>query len=130
MGRFTGLIIVMLVIAFLLRVDFIFYVIYVCVFIYAWSRWQTPRSLKKLTTERLFARNTFNGEDVAITVRLHNQSRLPMPWVQINESIPVELAIESSVSQAISLGGNETAVFTYQLKGRRRGYYYRSRSAG
>ena len=46
MGQFAALIIAFLIFAFFLQVDFIFYIVYVCLGIYAWSRWMTPRVLQ------------------------------------------------------------------------------------
>ncbi|VAW31691.1 hypothetical protein MNBD_CHLOROFLEXI01-1243, partial [hydrothermal vent metagenome] len=82
MGQFTALILILLTIAFILRVDFIFYVIYVSVGIYAWSRWMTPRVLKNLHSSRHYVDHAFWGEVVTIKVELANAGRLPTPWIQ------------------------------------------------
>jgi uncharacterized protein (DUF58 family) len=123
MGQFSTFILVLLFIAFLLRVDFIYYIIYVCVGLYAWSRWYTPRALRGLSTGRLFNSHAFWGEIVPVTIRLENRNRLPLPWVQFTESMAIELSMGRQVSQAISLNRGEAADFTYYVKARRRGYY-------
>jgi hypothetical protein len=79
------LIVLLLIIAFSLRVDFIFYVIYVCVGLYLWGRWQTPRSLANLRVERLFHNHAFWGEQLPVKLQLINQNRLGIPWVQLQE---------------------------------------------
>lgn len=123
MARFSSLIIVLLVIAFLLRVDFIFYVVYVCIGIYAWSRWYSPRILHSLSIERIFDDHAFWGNTVPVTIRLQNTSRLPLPWVQFTESVAVELTMRQRINQVLSLRSRETAEFIYHVKARRRGYY-------
>jgi hypothetical protein len=44
----TFLIILLLAVAFLLRIDFIFYILYIVVALYAWSRWYPGWALKQL----------------------------------------------------------------------------------
>ncbi|HEX6386997.1 MAG TPA: DUF58 domain-containing protein, partial [Anaerolineae bacterium] len=123
MGQFTTLILILLFIAFLLGVDFIFYIIYVCIGVYAWSRWYTPRALKGLTAGRFFSSHAFWGETVPVTLRLVNNKRLPMPWLQVTESLATELKPGDPVNQVLSLGGRETVELAYAIKARRRGYY-------
>lgn len=123
MGHFSTLILILLLIAFLLRVDFVFYIIYVCVGVYAWSRWYTPRALHRLAAGRSYSDHAFWGETVPVTLRLVNNSRLLIPWVQISESLAIELKLGEPVNQVLSLRGRETTELTYHVKGRRRGYY-------
>lgn len=123
MNRFTGLILVLLFFAFLLRLDFIFYIAYVCIGVYAWSRWVTPRQLQKLRIGRFYNSHAFWGETIPVAVQLKNESRLPIPWLHLRESIALELRSHDSLNVVASLRGRETAVFTYHVKGKRRGYY-------
>ena len=107
----TFLIIILLAIAFLLRVDFIFYIIYVCVGMYAWSRWYTPRVYRQLLIQREYADHAFWGETVPVTIHVHNQSWLPIPWLNLNESLAVELLTSEKVNQVISLKRRESSAF-------------------
>jgi uncharacterized protein (DUF58 family) len=119
----TGLIIVLLVIAFLLRVDFIFYIVYVCLGIYALSRWTVPHILQQLHLKREFSDHAFLGETVTVQLDWYNKSRLPLPWAEFHESIPPGLRIGEPVQQAIALAGHQKRTFTYQVQPGRRGYY-------
>ena len=119
----TGLIIVLLIIAFLLRIDFIFYIVYVCLGIYALSRWAVPHILQQLQLRRDFSDHAFLGETVTVRLDWHNNSRLPLPWVEFHESIPPGLRIGEPVQQAIAIGGHQRKAFTYQVQSSRRGYY-------
>ncbi|MCP4419187.1 MAG: DUF58 domain-containing protein [Chloroflexi bacterium] len=123
MGQFSVLILILLAIAFLLRVDFIFYVIYVSVGIYGWSRWVMPRAMKNIRSRRRFADHAFWGEMVPIRVELSNVGRLPIPWIQAHESVATQLKHGQPLHQVVSLGRQETAVFQYKIIARRRGYY-------
>jgi uncharacterized protein (DUF58 family) len=117
------LIVLLLIIAFSLRVDFIFYVIYVCVGLYLWGRWQTPRSLANLRVERLFHNHAFWGEQLPVKLQLINQNRLGIPWVQLQESVALNLRGSEATSHVLSLSGKETAEITSHVYARRRGYY-------
>ena len=56
MNQFLWLLILLLGVAFLLRVDFIFYILYVAAGVLVWSRWYAGRALQNLTGERHYRR--------------------------------------------------------------------------
>lgn len=118
-----SLIIALFLIAFLFQVDFIFYIGYICIVIYAWSRWMVPKQLADLGIERRYAQRAFWGEEVGIDVKVTNNSRFPMPWLMLSESIAVQLRGNESLNLATTLNGKETAVYHYTVKAKRRGYY-------
>ncbi len=120
---FSLLLILLFIVAFLLRVDFIFYVIYVAAGVYLWSRWRAPRVLRHLHASRHYHDHAFWSEKVTITLRLRNSSRLPTPWLQLNESAVVQLGAGGQMRHALSLRGRETAVFSYQVQAHQRGHY-------
>ncbi len=123
MSELPILIIILILVAFLLRVDFIFYIVYVSMGIYALSFFYTPRSLKYLELRRDFHPRTFMGESLNITITLVNKSRLPIPWLEIREIIPLELRTNYRLSKVITLRGRSTKHFSYQVRGMKRGYY-------
>jgi uncharacterized protein (DUF58 family) len=123
MSSLSVLILFLLALAFLLRIDFIFYIIYFCVGVYAWSRWYTPRALQKTLVSRHFVDHVFWNETIPITIHLANGNWLPIPWVQFAESIAVQLAMGQSMDRTISLRGREDAEFTYEVRAGQRGYY-------
>ncbi len=120
---FTFLIVILLAIAFLLRVDFIFYIVYISVGLYAWSRWFPPRALRRLNVQREYANHAFWGETVPVTIRLQNESRLPIPWITFSESMATELTMGNKVNQVVALRGKESTGIRYEIQARRRGYY-------
>ncbi len=123
MKRLPLLILVILLIAGLLRVSFIFYVAYVLAALYLYSRWQVPRSITKLHISRAFAPNAFLGEEVPITLTVENQSRLPLTWLRLREMTPLQLRSGTDLNTAVALGGMDSAEFHYTARAMRRGYY-------
>ena len=123
MSRYSWLLLLLLAIAFLLRVDFIFYILYIAVGVLAWSRWRTPRALRNLTAAREYRRRAFLGESIEVKLTLTNQSRLAIPWLQIQEHVPPELRVEESVRFVRSIQGRQTSDHIYHVRGLQRGYY-------
>ena len=123
MSGFVWLALLLLGLAFLLRVDFIYYVLYVAAGVYVWSLLYTPRAMGNLVASRNFRRRAFLGEVVNVSLELHNRGRLSIPWLQIQESVPIELRIGNPVQHVATLRGRQTVNFAYQIKGQQRGYY-------
>ncbi len=123
MNQFSTLILILLAVAFLLRVDFVFYIIYVFVGVYAWSRWVIPRTVKNLHSGRTYASHSFWGEVVPITIHLQNVGRLPMPWVRVTESVAVQLRQGAPVNTVVALGHKKQVELSYTIAARRRGFY-------
>lgn len=123
MGRYIWLLLLLLAIAFLLRVDFIFYILYVAAGIFLWSRFYVPRAVKGLYVKREFARRSFLGETVEVRLLLHNKGRLTIPWLQFSESVSPELRLGRTTQKVTSIKGRSSATFVYQVKAQRRGYY-------
>jgi uncharacterized protein (DUF58 family) len=123
MTEVSVLIIIFIVVALLLRLDFVFYIVYVMGGIYLISRWLAPRALRSVKVERNFADHAFLGERIPVTLRLHNRGRLPLPWLQLNESVPPELASGGSHAFALSLRAREQRELAYHVQATRRGYY-------
>lgn len=117
------LILLFTLVAILLRLDFIFYVVYVCFGIFALSQWWTTRGLMRLQVRRRFTDHVFLDEQVTVEIEVCNQSRIPIPWVQVNEVVPIMLHQPSSVRQVMALGGQSRGLVRYNLDCRRRGYY-------
>lgn len=120
---FFMLLVVLFTLAVLLRLDWIYYLIYVVGGIWAFSHWQTRRSLGKVIVRRRMPARAFSGEDVESEVVLHNTSLLPMPWVRVQESVPLDLQTGESYRLVASVGGRSTAVRRFRFHCHRRGYF-------
>ena len=123
MGRLSALILALVIATALLRVEFLFYLIYLCIGLYVWGRWITPWSLRKLSVWREFADHAFLGEEVAVRVHVSNQSRLPLPWLEVAESAAIDLRARGATNDVLALGGREAASFDYTVRATRRGQY-------
>jgi uncharacterized protein (DUF58 family) len=72
---------------------------------------------------RSFSPRAFCGEDVPVKLQVVNHSLLPIVWLRLNESLPVELAPPIPMRQVISLGPRGQASFDYALRAHKRGFY-------
>lgn len=123
MGDFLLIIFILFLAAVLFRVDFIYYILYVLIGIYLTSRFVTPRMANKIHLTRSFNPNAFLGETVNVTLRIANKSLIPVPWLQISESIPAALNIGEAASAVISLGSRKSRQMTYDVRAMKRGFY-------
>lgn len=123
MAQYAWLMLLLLAIAILLRVDFVFYILYVAAGVYLWSRIVTPRTVKQLVVQRNFTRRSFLGETVTVDIQLENRGRLAIPWLQFSESVPPELRLSETTQRVTALKGHTTFHFSYPIKAQRRGYY-------
>ncbi len=120
---FFFLLILLTALAILLRVDTILTLVYFIVGAYALSRWWSRRALRTLEYSRTFRRRAFLYEKVPVKVELINRHWLPVPWLQLIETLPLELIVPSSYRRVTTLGPYGRKQFTYTLHADRRGYY-------
>lgn len=123
MSRFVLLIGGLILLAIVSQTNFIWYIVYSCIAIYVWVWWSVPRAMSRLYCGRSYNRYAFWGETVPITVQLQNRGWLPMPWVQLSETIAVQLRQGSNSQAVLALAPKKSAQFTYQIQARQRGYY-------
>jgi uncharacterized protein (DUF58 family) len=65
----------------------------------------------------------FLGEQVLVQLTIRNSSLLPLPWLRVHESLPIQLRAPNFYRCVMSLLPHEARTLTYQLDCRRRGYY-------
>lgn len=123
MSQYVWLVVLLLAVALLLRVDFIYYILYVVTGVFIWSQWYASRVLKGVMAGRDFAGRAFLGERVPVTVTLANDSRLSLPWLQVSDSVPPELSMGEPVERVVSVPARGRASFTYYVQSQQRGYY-------
>lgn len=123
MGNFIAFVLILFVLAALLRIDFFFTILYLFVGVYVVSHFWFHRSLKNLDVSRTLQQRAFFGDNVTVTLKFKNRSRLPILWLRLNESFPVALSSPPFVREVITLGGKASHTVQYSLTGRKRGYY-------
>lgn len=119
---FWALLVIFLVAA-LLRMDWAYYLVYVVGGVWVFSHWWVRRSLARLHMTRRINRYAFTNEHASVRIELENRSWLPLPWLQIQEAVPLELKDQEDYRTIVSLGGRSRLVHDYTLYCRRRGYY-------
>jgi uncharacterized protein (DUF58 family) len=116
-------IVLLLVIAVALRVEFIFTILYLVVAVYALSHVWVQRSRRSLSVDRRFVDRAFYGDRVTVTLQVRNTSVLPVPWLQLHESLPVRLTALAHYRQVLSLRSRENRRLLYTFRCGQRGYY-------
>lgn len=123
MRRYLPFLIVLFVIAAVMRIDFFFTIGYLFFLMYVLGRLWIGRGLKGVRTERKFTDRAFAGDEVPVRVEVRNTSRLPVPWLHVHESLPVDLITPPFHREVFSLRAGEARHFDYTLYCRRRGVY-------
>lgn len=114
---------ILLVIASLLRVDFFFTIAYLVAIAYLLSRVWVEWVCRTLRVSRRFDDHAFLGDQVTVRLDLRNGSLLPVPWLAMQESLPVPLSMPAGFRQVVGLAPLGRRQLTYTLLCRRRGYY-------
>jgi uncharacterized protein (DUF58 family) len=84
-----------------------------------WAR----RGAASLEIERHFIDRAYTGEEIQLETRISNRGLLPIPWVEINDTVPMELHSEPLPPQVTSLGSHREERLHYRLECKHRGYY-------
>jgi uncharacterized protein (DUF58 family) len=115
--------IVLVAIAALLRMDWVYYLVYVVGGIWIFSHWSVRRAFSQLQVQREMAHQAFTGEKIPVSLRLSNRSWLPMPWLMFEERVPLDLKDTLDYRYVLSIGSRATVRHEYTLACKRRGYY-------
>jgi uncharacterized protein (DUF58 family) len=121
--RYIPFLLLLFLVAAVLRVDFFFTIAYLFFILYVLARLWTRSNLRHVAFHRRFVGRAFAGDEVTVKVEVVNNGRLPVPWVHVHESLPVELISPPFHQEVFSLGPLETRFFSYDLHCRRRGVY-------
>ena len=107
MRRYLPFLIILFIIAAFLRVDFFFTIAYLFFLLYLLGRLWMRRSLGQVSINRRYTSRAFSGDEVQVEVKLGNTGRLPVPWLQIHESLPIDLIAPPFHREVFSLGRSE-----------------------
>ncbi len=123
MRKYLGYLLLLLLVAAVLRVDFYFTIVYLFLAVYLASRIWTRQSLEQISANRRLDQRAFSGDDLQVVLTLHNQGWLPVPWLSLHESLPVELSSPPFLRRVTTLNARGRRAFSYSLQCGRRGYY-------
>jgi uncharacterized protein (DUF58 family) len=107
----------------LLRMDWVYYLVYVLGGVWVCSHWWIRRGVQNLTVQRQMPDHAFLGERLRVQLRFTNRGWLPLPWLQIQELVPLDLKDATDYSMVLSVGGRTIVDHVYTLHCKRRGYY-------
>jgi len=107
----------------LLRQDWIFYLAYVVTGVWLFSNWSVRRSLRFVDVKRSMLDRAFVGQKILVTVEITNRSRVPLPWMVLEERVPLDLRDIADYRMALSAGGRSAITHTYTVLAKRRGYF-------
>ena len=85
--------------------------------------WWGRRALAQVETKRHFSRHAFLDEQVKVQLHIQNKGWLPVPWLEVRETLPVALVGPNHFQTVTNLGPNADAQFEYIVQARKRGYY-------
>jgi uncharacterized protein (DUF58 family) len=122
-GTFLTLILLLLLIAVFMRGDFALTLIYLVVGALAAGIWWCYKALARVEARRRFHSHAFFGEKVDILLTVQNKGWLPLPWLELRETLPVALAGPRSFQMVTSLGPRGDVQFEYSVDARKRGLY-------
>jgi uncharacterized protein (DUF58 family) len=122
-GTFFSLLAVLLLIAAFMRGDFALTLVYLVIGALAAGMWWSRRALTQLDARRRFRNHAFLGDRIDIDLHVRNKGWLPIPWLELRETLPVALVGPNSFQSAIHLGPRADAKFEYSVDARKRGYY-------
>lgn len=114
---------VLLVIAIFLSGDYVLTLFYLFIGALIFSWWWGSRMMHALEFDRSFHHWAFLGEKINVDLNIKNRSLLPVPWLQIRESLPVGLHTNGPFQDVVFLAPKAQQVFSYQLDCNKRGLY-------
>ncbi len=122
-AAYVPLLLLLVLLAAFLRDDFALTLIYLFVAAFAAGAWWSRRSLSQTVQARTFNDHAFLGEQVQVDIRIKNLGWLPLPWLEVRDTLPVELAGPVTFRRVTTLGPHAEASYEYTLKAAKRGYY-------
>jgi len=112
-----------MILAAVMREDAVLMIFYLVAGMYIVGRWWSRRSLRAVSFERIFTRRAFLGETIPVSLNLKNSGWLPTLWLNLHESLPLELVSPNFFRQIVHLGSKEETTYHYTLYAQKRGYY-------
>lgn len=123
MHNLFWVVLILFAIAALMRMDWVYYLVYVVGGVWLFSHWSIRRAFQKLDVRREMSYRAFAGERIPVRMRIANQSWLPLPWLMIEERIPLDLKDADDYRKVVAVGGKSVIEHRYQLLCKHRGYF-------
>lgn len=111
------------VLASFLKITFIYTLSYLVAGTYLLATFWSQRNATDLKCRRTYEERALLGDEVTVSLDIENTGILPVPWLQLEERLPLSLASPPFYRLLIALGPRERRTFTYVLSCRQRGWY-------
>ena len=103
MRRIVSFLLLLLLIAAVLRVDFFFTVVYFFLAVVVLARLWLRRGSEQVEVERRFAPRAFAGDRLDVELCVRNRGWLPVPWLELYESVPPNIQSTPFQRRVLSL---------------------------
>lgn len=124
MGKYFFLfLMVLVVVAIATKESFVLTLLYLLVGTFLLGRWWGRGALKAVSIQRNYLGHAFLGEKVRVSLRLRNTGWLPLAWLRVRESLPVELFSSGPYQRVVTASPKSEMSLEYWLDCRKRGYY-------
>ena len=115
--------IILMIVAAILQQDAVLTIFYLIIGVYLVGFFWSRKALNNVDVARNFPKRIFLNQPINISLELINRSWLPVVWLQIHESLPIELISPNFYHQVINLGSHEKVKLNFSFRGNKRGYY-------
>lgn len=117
-------VLILVFIALFFRGKGIYLVFYGLIVIYAVFGRLLVSTLRRVSMKRqLSTYRAFPGDIVQVRLSVENPTYFPLPWFQLQDSIPHGWMMTSPTQFACSLGAHSTESFQYEIQAQKRGLY-------
>ena len=123
MADFLPFLIFLMVLAVFLQAGPALTVFYMIIGTFLLGFWWQKRALRHLKVSRQFIDHAYLGETVQIELTIENTSLLPILWLEVHESLPVNLRAGRDIKEVFSLGIRSQKTIRYEINAFKRGYY-------
>ena len=113
----------LVVLASMFRIAFYYFIAYFIGFVVLLAWLWVRHTSRRIALRREFASHAFLGETVTVKLRLTNRSRLPLPWLKVEDRLPQPLTTTDAFRAVVTLGPRLSRTVTYELVARTRGYF-------
>lgn len=123
MADFLPFLIFLMILAVFLQAGPALTVFYMILGTFLLGLWWQKRALNHLKVTRHFIDHAYLGETIPIDLTIENTSLLPILWLEVHESLPVNLRAGRDIKEVFSLGIRGKKTIHYEINAFKRGYY-------
>ncbi len=114
---------ILLVIAAIIQADAVMTVFYMIIGAFILGIWWTKTGIHHVRVARRYDDHAFHSQKIPVELQITNSSWLPIIWLELHESLPVQLSSGYKFDHVITLKPKERKIFSYQLDAYKRGSY-------